>query len=456
MKKLLLIAFQFPPANFAGVYRPLYFVKHLRQFGIEPIVVTIDKNSIQQIAGNKIDESLLNPIPNDINIYRIPCSPPPKQRSSKMIQFLDKFMSITDPHASRWRDHFIPQLDEIIEKQAPDCIYVTLPPFSIGKLMIEVRKKHNIPLIVDLRDSMTNWGNTIFASRLHYQLTKKLENKIFEIADVVITVTKELKEILEKTHDNIKKEKIQVIPNGFNKNDNTEIFPPKTYLEIPPISKKKEFIIGYVGSFYYQPDAQETINKKWWQRERHRKIQYSPQKEDWLYRSPFFFLQALAKLRIEKPEIGSKIKFHYAGDEPEWLRKMICEFGLSDIFHSYGLLKYQEVLKVQQSFDAFLATSEKVIGGNHYCLPSKLFDYILQGKPIIGFLTNGTQKKFLQQSGVAIIINPDDQKQSLCKLEEAVSGGYKLYPNVSFLEQYHRRNLTGALANIVKGIAPDY
>ena len=42
MKKVLIITYYWPPAGGPGVQRWLKFVKHLPEFGIEPIVLTVD------------------------------------------------------------------------------------------------------------------------------------------------------------------------------------------------------------------------------------------------------------------------------------------------------------------------------------------------------------------------------------------------------------------------------
>jgi hypothetical protein len=65
LKKLLVITYYFPPSGGAGVQRVLKFVKYLREFNIEPIVLTVQDGDFPTR-----DESLLNDIPSSIKIYR--------------------------------------------------------------------------------------------------------------------------------------------------------------------------------------------------------------------------------------------------------------------------------------------------------------------------------------------------------------------------------------------------
>ena len=65
MKKVLIIANQFPPMGGSGVQRSVKFVKHLRAFGYEPVVFTRE-------VGNMYlkDETLLKDVPDGVKIYR--------------------------------------------------------------------------------------------------------------------------------------------------------------------------------------------------------------------------------------------------------------------------------------------------------------------------------------------------------------------------------------------------
>ena len=63
-KKVLVITYYFPPSGGSGVQRTLKFVKYLRHFDWEPIILT---------AGNAdypaFDESLWEDVPKDTKIY---------------------------------------------------------------------------------------------------------------------------------------------------------------------------------------------------------------------------------------------------------------------------------------------------------------------------------------------------------------------------------------------------
>ena len=65
MRKVLIIANQFPPMGGSGVQRSVKFVKHLRSFGYEPVVFTREVGNMPLK-----DETLLKDIPDGVKIYR--------------------------------------------------------------------------------------------------------------------------------------------------------------------------------------------------------------------------------------------------------------------------------------------------------------------------------------------------------------------------------------------------
>jgi hypothetical protein len=70
MINVLFVAWEFPPLTAGGVQRPLYFVKYLKEFGINPIVVTVPESG--GVLG-KEDQFLLKEIPENTEVVRIEC-----------------------------------------------------------------------------------------------------------------------------------------------------------------------------------------------------------------------------------------------------------------------------------------------------------------------------------------------------------------------------------------------
>lgn len=65
MKSVLVIAYYFPPSGGPGVQRVLKHIQYLREFGWNPIVLTVSNGDFPAR-----DESLLEKIPSDIIVER--------------------------------------------------------------------------------------------------------------------------------------------------------------------------------------------------------------------------------------------------------------------------------------------------------------------------------------------------------------------------------------------------
>ena len=441
MKKVLYIALEFPPQNNTGTYRSLKFVKYLPGHGVEPIVLTLTTESSELIFGTKSDNKLLEEL-KGIEIHRVPAEIGTESKY-KVINYLKIFFRLHDNIVNKWEKEAQKKIDYLISNYALESVIITFPPFSCSRLVKYIKKKFDVKVIVDFRDAWSAWGNNFFPSYLHYRLIKRLEGDVFNKADKIITVTDELKEKFIKIHGEQIRNKFEVITNGFDFELNN------IKVKTNSLNDKTTLRIGYIGSFYYDPKLEIENYKPWYKRKPNRMWQYSLKEEDWKYRSPYYFLVCLKELILEYPELKNKLTFEHIGLSPEWLITMIGDLGLSENFISHGFNTQVRVKEIASGFDYLLATAEKNLVGPHYCLPSKLFDYLEMKKPIIGFVTEGSQLEFLKNTGCALIFNPDYNSENIFKLRNVFQFSKEIKYNTNFLQHYSRQNLTKHLAELI-------
>ncbi len=441
MKKVLYIALEFPPQNNTGTYRTLKFVKYLPAHGVEPIVLTLTTESSENFFGAKSDYKLLDEL-NGIEIHRVPARIGIESKY-KVINYLKIFFRLHDNIVNKWEKEAQKKIDYLILTHEIESVIITFPPFSCARLVKHIKKKFDIKVIVDFRDAWSAWGNNFFPSYLHYRLIKRLEKDVFNKADKIITVTDELKEKFITIHGEKIRNKFEVITNGFDFELNS------IKVKTNSLQDKAQLRIGYIGSFYYDPKLEIESNKPWYKRKPNRLWQYSLNEEDWKYRSPYYFLLCLKEIILEYPELKNKLIFEHIGDTPSWLFKMIDDLCLNENFIAHGFKSQSMAKEIAAEFDFFLATAEKNLVGPHYCLPSKLFDYLEMKKPIIGFVTNGAQLGFLQNSGSALLFNPDELLVNKLMLMNSLQFSTQLCYNVDFLQKYNRRNLARQLSELI-------
>jgi hypothetical protein len=440
MTVLFLLA-EFPPVNTTGAYRSFKFVNKLIDLGIQPIVLTIEETDSSNYFKAIIDKTILKKLDSRVIIYKIKTENRKiNQQKSRLNSFFDIFFSLQDPLSKLIRKQVFAILPSIFEKHKPEKVYVSLPPFSMWEIGISISEMYKIPLITDMRDLWAFWGSDPHQTYFHFLLKRRMEHKLFKSSVKIIGVTPQLISIFIKAHPKIQSNKFVTIFNGFD---------AKMEIDSIPKYSKTKIKIGYTGAFYFNEESQQISDTKWFNRNGIKKFYYYPKKEDWLYRSPYFFLKALYNLFLQKPYLRNNIEFHFIGKEPLWLIKMIADFQLEANYFSYGFISKDEVSVIQSTFDAFLCTSEKVINEDHYCLPSKIFDYINFGKPILGFVTEGIQKEFILKSNIGIVTNPDNIQESM----NAIEGLFQfkgLSLDKEYIKKFSSSHLSFQLAEVIK------
>lgn len=445
--RVLFLAFEFPPVNTAGMHRSAKLAKYLPGFGIEPIVVTLHPEDAATSFGARLEPALMDDLPEGLVRYTLRY--PEVGSSSRLVRFARIWARSEDPIARTVKPELLRLLDQIARLHKPSAVYVSMPPFSAGGLALTVAKALDLPLVVDMRDAWSRWCVGPFSTYLHWALVARKERRLFQSASAVVTVTSQLADILRESHPEVPPGRFHVVPNGYD----GALGIPET-LEEPPHGDADTVDIGYVGSFYYSPEARATATTRWWQRPGHKKLHYYPAREDWLYRSPHFFLRALSELRRQNPALGNRIRFSLIGEKPDWLDRMLAEFDLGDVVHCHGRVEHERVLELARELDAQLCTSVKVQDGEDFALASKTFDYVRAGRPILGFVTRGAQKDFLDRSGLAVVADPDDLAAGIAALAKIARGGFLLHPDRKFLETFNRQTLAGQMAEIIRGVMP--
>lgn len=151
------------------------------------------------------------------------------------------------------------------------------------------------------------------------------------------------------------------------------------------------------------------------------------------------------------PELRSKVFVEFTGEMPAWLSPMVTSFNLNNNLVLRGFLKAGPLQDFQRSCDFFLATAEKIEGMEHFCLPSKLFDYVKIGKPILGFVTEGIQKEFLRHSGFGFTFDPDLFDENARRMAELFTSKKREPMKIrhDYIMKFSDQSQTKVLADII-------
>ena len=255
MKRLLILAYDFPPYVSVGGLRPYAWYKYLKKYGVYPIVITRQwenkyGNELDYIAPSETQETIIEETEYG-TIIRTPYKP---NLANKILlkygrnkysffrkaisAFYDSAQYILNigPKSCIYRG-----AKEYLQHNSVDYIIATGEPFVLFKYASELSQKHNIPWIADYRDPWTQDPNRS-RNKLLYWRNSFFEKKYTTNALFATTVNEYF---VSKIKTLVKKD-IHIIANGY---DPEAI---KAVKDIPQQTDKLRF--AYVGTIYkYHP-----------------------------------------------------------------------------------------------------------------------------------------------------------------------------------------------------------
>jgi hypothetical protein len=370
--------------------------------GIDVTVMTMSKEPSLGLFQKPVNLELLSSLFHTVEIF--PSYPEANKRSK-----IHQWLSVGDYYEEVWGVGLHGEIWQYIEKQGkPDFIVGTCPPFSTATLTRRLSQHFDVPYILDLRDAWSQWNISPQTTYWHYRSVLIEERQCIEDSFVTLTTTDQTKADLHRLHG--KELNLMVVENGFD--IDIEFLPECTWTS----SGSTPLVIGYVGSFYFNPGAHEAMFKPWWRKPPHRWFHYAPRKEDWTYRSPRYFFRILKELFDMDPDWREKLRLEFVGRVPKWLTELIQEFDLDEHVTLRGQVSLEESLRIQESFDFFLGTSAKIEGQSDYSMGSKYYEALQFQKPIIGACGPSPLADLIEKSGLGIVLNPDDVKGSAREL----------------------------------------
>lgn len=422
MIRALIITYYWPPAGGSGVQRWLKFVKYLRNFDIEPIVYTVQNPDYVFT-----DPSLENDIPENTLVIKQPIWEPyqlanifSKKKKIESAGFIKSNQSLGDKIKSYVRaNYFIPDarifwikpsvkfLSNYLLNNHIDIIISTGPPHSMHLIAHQLKNKFGLKWIADFRDP---WTDIDYFH--HLPLTKKsiakhcaLEQMVLKNADEVIVVGNSMKENYLPFTKNI-----HVISNGFD-NETVSI---NNSLDF-------KFSITHVG----------LMNAD---------------------RNHPFLWKVLADIASKNEDFKSDLVIKLIGKVDESVVQSINQFGLSNNLDLVPYLPHDEVIQLQLESQLLLLSINNVPAARGI-ITGKVFEYLQTQRPILAIApTNGDLAEILNETNAGTVIDFDDEKH----LIETINQYYSFYKQGILevksqnFQQYHRKNLTQDLSNLIK------
>lgn len=393
MRKVLMVAQAFPPAGRVGSIRVTKFVKYLREFGWEPIVLTVRQDCYPD--GVWLDQSLMKDIPGDIVIYRTG---------------IWHTRAIND-EGIRWLPFLLSTIGKVVEKEEPRALYLTGGPFFPLMAGPIVKFLHKLPCVVDLRDPWRLARRTRRTRGLKGLvgglLTNVAEPLVLRNAAKIICVSEHMCEEYREAYPHLAR-KFVVVTNGYDPNDVANIAPHCF----------DRFTVAYTGKFMTSES----------------------------FRDPGPFFKALRRCR----DLGRDIQFVHVGAIEQEVISMAQQAGVSESVRFIGPLPHSEALAYAKGAHALLA-----IGGGHKTEQTgKIFDYIVCGRPILVLAPHDSElARVSREVAFAKVLsnnNPEAIARALRDLYHQNSAGILIRPSPR--SKFERRCLAEELAKTLSEV----
>jgi glycosyltransferase involved in cell wall biosynthesis len=427
VRRVLFLAYYFPPVGGGGVQRSRKFVEYLPAFGYRPVVVTRPVDDALDWAPD--DDSLTASIPRGTEVVRVRGPEPPLSRWHSRTE---RWLRITEPRVRWWIDGAVEAGREAA--RGADVIYASMSPFGSGEAAARLARETGTPWVADLRDpwALDEW--LVYTTALHRRLEMRRMGRVLASASAIVMNTPEATAQLVRHFPGLDAERVFTIPNGFDPDD----FAPPA-----PVRDDGAFRIVHAGWVH-------TASGRRHGRLRlvRRLLGGAVRGLDVLTRSDVFLLQAVEQLLEKRRELRGTVEVHLAGVAPRAADRP------SDVVRRHGYLPHADTIALMRSADLlFLPMHDLPAGRRARIVPGKTYEYLASGRPILGAVPDGDARDLLERAGTALLCRPRDVAAMRRLLEREVdrwlAGEPRPELDAEVMRPYERRRLTSELARVL-------
>lgn len=433
-RTVLIVTYYFPPSGGAGVQRALKFVKYLRDFGWEPVVLTVREDADFPAR----DESLLAEVPAGVEVVRTDIFEPYglyrkwtgkagnaaidietntggkragiRERAADFVR-----STFFIPDARRfWKPQALAAAEGILKRRKVDAIVSTAPPYTCHLIAESMRRRHRIPWVADFRDSWVGWLSAPDRWWLPDRVDRALENKVLRNADRILAVSEGVRSDLASRNPDIPTGKWRILTNGFDAAD---------FAGLDPNPDADRFVITYTGSLYGKRD-------------------------------PSALLRACRSLAERRPDLAEKLLIRFIGRLDSSTLEAFRTLGRR--FEHVPYVPHGESLKALLESSALLLVIDTAAAAGTI-VTGKVYEYLGAGRPILALAPEGDAARLIRSLGAGAVVAPDDSGGVERVLEEWITAWrantHIPRPSANAVLRYERKALTGELASVLNEIS---
>ena len=415
MRRVLFLAYLFPPVANSGTRRSLAFANNLPDCGWQPLVLSWDP---EPHVG--LEPEMLAELRPGTRVERVPLMSRvraqrwagwlPQTLSRRLVEALAWRLRARDTvpdEAAGWLEPAVERAVELHRREGFDAIYASGWPWTAFLIAREVSRRTGKPYVLDYRDQWTPSGDMAWEHATPEQLRDNpaLERLAAKDAAAIVTVTRAL---VDSVGRDCGRDDLHLVTNGFEPADFTgDVLPIRDGL----------LRITYAGVWrpgYGLQDLYAAITLL--------ETQGHPE---------------LARLRVQAA--GFTVGPATEAGVTEW----VSELGPVPHGQAVTLMKQADLLYLPVPSGYYANAS----------LPGKLFEYLACGRPILAVVPEASEvAQVLSDTGGGVRIEPGDVAGLARVLLSWLRGEACLGPPKG-IDRYSRATTTRRLASILDAAA---
>lgn len=410
MKKILMIAYHFPPlAGSSGIQRTLRFVQHLPAFGWQPIVLTASPNAYERTS-----DDLMADVPAATVVRRAFALD-----TARHLQIGGRYlgwMARPDRWTS-WQFDGVRQGLKLIDEFKPDVIWSTYPIATAHVIAAKLHSKTGIPWVADFRDPMAQ--DDYPADLITRQKYRDIEAHAAAHARYCVFTTPGAARIYQQRYP-ANASRMRVLENGYDEESFASAAPQ---VEVGNVDVVKRPLIMLHSGIVYPSE-----------------------------RDPTQLFEALGRLLKEGMLSPADLRIRFrASVHDDLLQSLAQTHGAQDFIELCPAIPYRAALAEMLAVDALLVMQASNCNAQ---IPAKLYEYLRAGKPILGLTDpEGDTAGVLRGAGlndIARLDSADEIARVLMAFMRAVTSGATKLPDTVTVLRASRRGRAESLVRLLR------
>lgn len=391
-KSVLMLCFYFPPFARSGGMRSLQFGKRLVERGWDVEILAADPalytSSIDPASVAKGYESLPWAKVTHVGL-------PPERRGRAHSRKREFVATLADPWRlegemmRQWVDAATDAARSILRQRPDTVLYVGMQPYAAALVGLRLQRELGTRWVADLADPWTLDEVTAYSSWLHYRRQQGAFRRVLREASAVLANTPDAGQAIVAFEPSVR-DRTTVVTYGYDQGN----LPPE---QPPPPRDGGPFVLLHLGAIEVTGAAERRRNP----------LRYRPYTTDIAARGTHYLLQALERVRQQRPELFARLRLRVVSARTDNEFAAVRERGMAEQFEWTGMLANKVAMaEVGKAHAALLLQQGAPAGHRLRTVRAKSYEYMAIGKPVLACVPGGDGADFIARYGRGIACDP--------------------------------------------------